>query len=275
MGYLIRTNDIFSNLSLYINISHFATHDKSWRETKTNIMHTFWNICKGNVWVEINGRIHKVGPGDSILFYPGNNYTAWTDEYGCFFHFIQFALEKGNHFNILAGENLAGIYCSDVLNERCLRFCREHLDQFFGKNTTSMKFYSFCFDFLADLLDPPECAVHFFEDEQTDNDLHIHRIAEYMKEHFTENVKITDMAHEAGLSEKYFIRYFQRYFNISPKQYIIELRMRYAVELLTNTNESIAAISEKLGYSDQYSFSKAFRKYYNESPMKFRKFILH
>lgn len=274
MSYLSRTNDIFSNLSLFIKISHFVHHDSTWHETKTPTIHTLWNVYKGNIWVSINGETYRAGPGDSILFYPGNKYSAWSDEDGCFFHFIMFSLEKGNHINILTGENLAGIYRSEKMNARCLRFCQNHLRDYFGKNTTSMKFYSFCFDFLADLLDPPECTIHFFADNQTNEDLLIHRIADYMNDHFAADVRIRDIAREVGMSEKYFIRYFRKNFNISPKQYMIELRMKFALELLMNTEVSIAEIAEKLGYSDPYSFSKAFRKFYNDSPTVIRRYTL-
>ena len=255
-------------------MSHFVDRGADWRETKTRSGYTFWNIYKGSVFIEINGQTHEAGPGDSVLFYPGNSFTAWAGPEGCSYHSMRFFMEKGNHYDILAGSNLAGIYRSASLNRRCLDFCREYRSRYTSNKGHSVRFYAFCFDFLAELLDPPRCEEHFFEDEQAADDTLINRVADQIGRHFTDNLQIKDMARDAGMSEKYFIRYFQRYFNISPKQYIIELRMQYAAELLADTSDSIAAIAEKIGYSDQYSFSKAFRKYYNESPTRFRKLML-
>ena len=274
MEHLSPGSDSFSDLTLTIDMSHFVDRGADWRETKTRSGYTFWNIYKGSVFIEINGQTHEAGPGDSVLFYPGNSFTAWAGPEGCSYHSMRFFMEKGNHYDILAGSNLAGIYRSASLNRRCLDFCREYRSRYTSNKGHSVRFYAFCFDFLAELLDPPRCEEHFFEDEQAADDTLINRVADQIGRHFTDNLQIKDMARDAGMSEKYFIRYFQRYFNISPKQYIIELRMQYAAELLADTTDSIASIAEKLGYSDQYSFSKAFRKYYNESPTKFRKLML-
>ena len=73
------------------------------------------------------------------------------------------------------------------------------------------------------------------------------------------------------MNERSFIRYFHGNVGTSPKQYIIEKRMQYANELLMDRENSITLIAAKTGYSDPYCFSKAFHKYYGDSPSAYRK----
>lgn len=272
MSFLNRADNGFSNISLFIKFSHFIRYGSNWTENKTKTNYTIWNIYDGNVWIELNGKTYLASAGDSILFYPGDTYKAYTDENGCSFLFILFLLETENRLDILSEENLAGIYQKEELREKCLAFCGEYLARYHNQNTASLKFYAFCLDFLAELLDASDHCRHFYKSANFPKSLPINHILDYMNKHFAENIQIKDLAAIANMSEKYFIRYFKHYIKASPKQYLIDRRMQYASELLINTNESIAAIAEELGYSDQYCFSKAFRKYYNDSPSAFRKY---
>ena len=47
---------------------------------------------------------------------------------------------------------------------------------------------------------------------------------------------------------------------LSPGQYINQLRMRKAVELIRNTDKKMSEIAGIVGYADQYAFSKAFKR---------------
>ena len=261
----------FSNVSLFIKFCFFTRHESNWSEKKTKTNYTIWNIHEGNVWIELNGKTFHASAGDSILFYPGDAYKAHTDENGCSFLFFRFLLETGNRLDILSEQNLAGIYQKKELREKCVTFCGEYLSRYHNRNTASLKFYSFCFSFLTELLGSSECCRHFHESGAFPKALPINHILDYMNKHYTENIQVKDLASIVNMSEKYFIRYFSHYMKTSPKQYLIGRRMQYALELVANTDESIAAIAEKLGYSDQYCFSKAFRRYYNDPPSAFRK----
>jgi AraC-like DNA-binding protein len=52
--------------------------------------------------------------------------------------------------------------------------------------------------------------------------------------------------------------------------YLNHLRMQRAVQLLNTTNLSIKAISDQLGFSEQFYFSRAFRKLHGHSPSEHR-----
>ena len=66
-----------------------------------------------------------------------------------------------------------------------------------------------------------------------------------------------------------FIEYFKRTLGISPGQYIKSLKMNLARDYIYEKKYSVKEIAYMLGYTDQYTFSKAFKKQFNTPPSRF------
>ena len=88
---------------------------------------------------------------------------------------------------------------------------------------------------------------------------------------FRRELKIEELASLCNQSERHFRRCFEKFFEKSPKEYIIHLRFQTAKDLLHNTTNSIKEISEYVGYDSIYNFSKAFRILFGVSPSEWRK----
>lgn len=265
------SNNYLSNLSLYIKLHRFIKHDKKWREYKTKSNYTIWIIYQGNVWIEINGQVHKTQPGDVILFYPGDTYTAYTDENECHFLFFIFSLSLGNSIDILSDGQHSGIYRHPLLAQRSLTFTEEYIKRDYNSNSTILKLYAFFLDYFSDLLNIAKPIVAFKTYSTTMANLQIHVILEYINKHFTEDITIKDLAVLVDMTERSLINYFHGNVGMTPKKYIIEKRMQYATELLNDKENSITFVATATGYSDPYCFSKAFHKYYGDSPSALRK----
>ncbi len=98
----------------------------------------------------------------------------------------------------------------------------------------------------------------------------ISRTIEYMHKHFTEKVSIEKLAETAGMSTRSLLRHFKRINGASPKEYLIELRINYACELLDNHRLSIDEIAFNSGFSDSSHFSKELKKMTGVTPSKYR-----
>ncbi|MBQ9116311.1 MAG: AraC family transcriptional regulator [Clostridia bacterium] len=72
------------------------------------------------------------------------------------------------------------------------------------------------------------------------------------------------------MGERSFRELFKRLIGVSPKEYISEMRIKNAEELLLTTSMSIKEISASLGFSNQYYFSNFFKKKKGGYPEAFR-----
>lgn len=94
---------------------------------------------------------------------------------------------------------------------------------------------------------------------------------EFMKSHLSEPLKIATLAALVNLSRSHYTTSFKRVTGYAPLSYLNHLRMQRAVQLLNTTDLSIKRISDQLGFSDQFYFSRAFRKMHNHSPSEHRR----
>ena len=77
-------------------------------------------------------------------------------------------------------------------------------------------------------------------------------------------------ADTVGLSPRQFSRLFQKHVGITPKRFILETRLRYALFLVENSTLPITAIAFETGFSDSAHLATAFRQRYQSSPSEFR-----
>jgi AraC-like DNA-binding protein len=79
---------------------------------------------------------------------------------------------------------------------------------------------------------------------------------------------LKQLASLAGLNERYFARSFKKAFGQSPGSYIVRAKMRQGKRLLLEENLSVQETAWRLGYSDQFIFSRQFSKVYGFPPSK-------
>jgi AraC-like DNA-binding protein len=99
----------------------------------------------------------------------------------------------------------------------------------------------------------------------------IDKSIEFMKGHLRQPLTIATLAALVNLSRSHYTTLFRRVTGYAPLNYLNHLRMQRAVQLLNTTELSIKQISDQLGFSDQFYFSRAFRKMHNHSPSEHRR----
>lgn len=97
----------------------------------------------------------------------------------------------------------------------------------------------------------------------------------YMDLHYHDQILMSDVADFVGVHPNYLANVFKKETGISPKQYLSNLRIKKAKELLLETTDSVSLISQSVGFTDSLSFSKFFKKETGGSPLHFRKEQAH
>ncbi len=85
------------------------------------------------------------------------------------------------------------------------------------------------------------------------------------------DLSISEICKKLYISESSLLRKFHKYYNITTKEYLLDLRLRKAIDLLITGKYSINAISKMCGFNDEKYFSRLFKKKYNQSPSCFYK----
>lgn len=95
---------------------------------------------------------------------------------------------------------------------------------------------------------------------------------DYMHEHYTQkDFRVEDLSRLVELDAKYFRMLFHKKYGISPKEFVLQLKLSRAKELLTEGKNSLTEIAARLGFSDVYHLSKAFKKKTGMTPTQYKK----
>ena len=82
----------------------------------------------------------------------------------------------------------------------------------------------------------------------------------------TEKITAEALADVCGISVSYLRRLFSRCYGVSPIEYIINLRLEYAKEMIYSGDFSVTAAAEKSGFNDISYFSRTFKKHFGVPP---------
>ena len=98
------------------------------------------------------------------------------------------------------------------------------------------------------------------------------RICAYLRTRFTDDISLKTLANEFRVSPETVRRLFhQAGAGTTPGKLIARLRLQLALELLGNTDDSVAEIARRCGYRDPFTFSRSFKRATGCSPAFYRK----
>jgi len=103
-----------------------------------------------------------------------------------------------------------------------------------------------------------------------ESDNAVNNAISYAETHMDRPVSVLEMAAVAGYHPSHFTKLFKKRFGISPAQFIMQKKIRFATEQLTTTDRSIADISASLGFSSQFYFCNFFKKQTGMTPSAYR-----
>ncbi len=97
------------------------------------------------------------------------------------------------------------------------------------------------------------------------------KVVEYLQDNFNQDFTNEELLNIANLSPSYFIRLFKKETGRTPQQYLVELKIDKAKELLSASNYSVTEICFLCGFSEHSHFSKVFKKITGSPPLTYRK----
>ena len=133
------------------------------------------------------------------------------------------------------------------------------------KNKTSLED---SFDWLAEIFE--KTAESFSEGRTTRAAKIVDSVIDYIKQNYMDSdLSVEKIARNIYLDSSYIRKVFARELDTTVIDFITNIRMQKAKELLNNENLKLADISERVGYSDPGYFSKCFKKHFGISPSEY------
>jgi AraC-like DNA-binding protein len=108
------------------------------------------------------------------------------------------------------------------------------------------------------------------EPEETGSDV-VDKACEYILENLSRpDLSVPDVGNAAGVSVQHLLRLFRRRYNMTVVEYINSARIEKAKQLIVTTDMTVSKVVEAVGYSNNVTFSRNFRRYVGMPPSDFR-----
>lgn len=123
--------------------------------------------------------------------------------------------------------------------------------------------------FLLDGLSKPIPTKQSFATDKL-SDYYINELIHYIERYYDKDITVEDMAKHLNLSRSHVGKIFKEHTGKTPKEFLTEIRMRKAVQLLVTTQIPIGQIGPLVGFSNPLNFSRTFKRFYGVSPKAWR-----
>jgi len=266
-----------------------TAREPEWYMDKIDRPYTvFWYITSGEKNIIVDDVHYTVKQGDLVVFPAHVSFVVLKNEINtCMCHF-DFTIEtKLGFFDLLklykfpvvtTGVDPASF--SSLLklwrNLKCLwnpeneqKFTSDNVNAYqMNKTVELLHFHSLTIAWLVELfivLRPDSIVTSLTSDPRIQN------VMVYIRDHLSEKLSVKKMADIVYLSESHLNLLFRQNVKMSPMEYVRQVRLQKARELLISTNLRLKDISESIGFEEQSQLSRAFRQEVGIGPMEYRR----
>lgn len=271
---VLNTYNEFDTNNFDLNVDHYGAEicDKNYSFGPTirdNFVLHF--IVDGKGKFTIDGQTTELGVGDmfilpkgKVTFYQADKEHPWT------YLWVGFSGSKAE--SILSKTQLLEQYFrhstlkSRVLDQivKLTQFRDQKLD-----DVTELQLIAELYKLLAYLIE--ESPSKAISDGSILIQNYIRQTKKIIHSQYGTSLKVGEIADKLNLNRSYLYKIFKEETGYSIKDYIVQVRMEKSADLLTNTTFHISEVANAVGFTDGLAFSKAFKKYFNQSPSNYRK----
>ncbi len=219
----------------------------------------------GSGVIEVDGQKYVLGCSDAFCIPRGAKHRYYADSENpwsiLWVHF------KGENIRYFPVEEKRLVHMNSRHSDNRMMVLFNLLFRVLEKNYTLGNFI-----YISQVLSLILSEIYFREkfDESTMQDRHVTMVIRFMYQNLDKNLSLQQIADEVRLSKSYLNAVFKSQTGRAPVEFFIHLKMKEACKLLKSTNLYIYEVSARLGYEDQYYFSRIFKKAVGMSPRDYK-----
>ncbi|RMD73694.1 MAG: AraC family transcriptional regulator [Lentisphaerae bacterium] len=229
-------------------------------------VYVFWHSGEG-IWFDDERREHPLTRGSFLLYGMHTGPEIWTtgDE-AMAITTVFFDARDLNPFQVLGSSSpVAGTSPCVEATEGLLRWM---LDAGLSAGQNAQRITSHA---LPALIESCRCPMTAGTGKVTASYRKYVECLSHMQRNIERTTTIEQVADECAIDVSYLCRLFRHYDSTTPYARLSQMRMEHAAAMLGNPRLSISEIAEFLGFSDQYAFSKAFKRVMGAPPSAYRR----
>lgn len=242
-----------------------------------NTFYQLYIVINGNGYFIIEDKEYKLFPGGMICCPPNANFTyGWEDdrvEYALIsFVCHSSAMKSIEDKVIMLGEEEKKILIDTIRTTTHIcdysKIKRPPRIEIFIKNDTPDVVIDYVYASLERFLALVYCRISGIEiiinenqkmSKMLSDSILVNDVKCYLEEHICEAIRIDDICHHLGISKTVLMEKFRKETNKTIIEYLNELKIGRAMDLIRNSAMSFTEISEALGFSSINYFSKMFK----------------
>ena len=206
--------------------------------------------AEGKITYTINGKQAVSDKNHAVILPQGRSYSLYGDKTGIF--------------------PVINFLCRDFLCDEVLSLPIQYADVYL-KDFEKMKALSLFEENRAKIMSIFYDMLHRLSRESSPLHCLVPAIRHLESNNWDPKLTNAELAKKCNISEVYFRKIFTDTYKLTPKQYIIDIRINKAKQLLAENRLKIAAVAELCGFSNQYHFCRIFKEKTGFTPTEYMK----
>ena len=255
------------SVELQVNCCGEVVMRHEWRHGRKSVRRDYYLLYSlgGDVVGEIGGKAVRIGHGQVVCISPGTEYCFGSldpqEEWTRYF-WIHFTGSEAEQTLELSGIETNTVYATEPDTE--LNFYYERLFEEFRMRDEKV-------DYAASLILRSILLLFGRSVRGASQVRRLDRSIRYIHTHIRYDLSVEKLAAMEYLGVSRYRELFRALTGSSPMEYIIGLRMTRAMDLLSQTGNSIAQVAESVGYENRHYFQSTFKKYTGMTPGEYKK----
>ncbi len=267
---MLPSSEQVSNDYLHINhcgIEYLWDKDYSMLRSKGRMDYHILYIAQGRCYTEILGQAYTVEAGGLIYFAPGETqkyaFCAADKPISCYLHFSGTGCAA-----LIERIGLGKEHILDVGKSKTLEAIFEKMIE--EKNLNRPFCDSLCAAYLLELFSMMGRKIALNKNPvYRKNKSRVDAVCAIMHEEYARSHPLERYAKDCHLSVSRFSHIFKQSTGLTPVEYINQIRVGKAKDLLLNTDLPMSEIAERVGFSNQNYFGRVFKKYTGMAPKRY------
>ena len=199
---------------------------------------------------------------NSLVYYQADAKEPWS------YLWIGFSGKRAGEYLEDLGLNSRQLIFRSQKGKELKRLVLEMMSCSDGSVTSQYRQQSLLYGFFSIL---SENAVDRGKSEPSKENFYMERAVTFIRNRYSSNIKVADIAGYLCMDRSYLYKLFKNTLNMSPQEFLTEVRLSRAKELLATTKLSVEHVALSCGYRDTLVFSKAFKRSTGAAPKEYRR----